>query len=258
MENSTRSHVCTPTRGDISLDPIENNYLAVRDEISVLSPDDYFDSGSFMPRVRLLLHGLSDRNVLKHCWCYFSKMQMDDALFFKQFDLYTELPGHVRLHPASARMLQRPPAFPPDAMENEPASHVERCTWDLLVVRVMSEWMPDDAHSEVLVGRVVLILYVKFAETGMQRPSNHSSSCWLDCPAHAEEGVEKSRRFCSLWPLWVLGLNSLKIPWFMDMSWFMGVQKAIGWPNGIEIVNIINLFVQVLDFGSPGSRTGRW
>ena len=55
-----------------------------------------------------------------------------------------------------------------------------------------------------------------------------------------------------------LGLNSLKIPWFLDMSWFKGVQKAIGWPNGIEIVNIINLFVQVLDFGSPGSRTGRW
>ena len=25
---------------------------------------------------------------------------------------------------------------------------------------------------------------------GMQRPSNHNSSCWLDCPAHAEGGSE--------------------------------------------------------------------
>ena len=89
---------------NISMDPIENNYLAVSDETYLESPDDHLDSGLIMPRVRLLLHGLSDRNVLKHCWCYFPKVQTDDALFFKQFDLYTALPGHVRLHPASANL----------------------------------------------------------------------------------------------------------------------------------------------------------
>ena len=155
------------------------------DETYLESPDDHLDSGLIVPRVRLLLHGLSDRNVLKHCWCYFPKMQTDDALFFKQFDLYTALPGHVRLHPASANLTvipdapvrqsmdchvlpflpctepNAPPALPSDAMENEPACHVERGTWDLLVVRVMSEWMRDDAYSEAFVGPS-LMSFTKF------------------------------------------------------------------------------------------------
>ena len=59
---------------NISMDPIENNYLAVSDETYLESPGDHLDSGMIMPRVRLLLHGLSDRNVLKHCWCYFPKV----------------------------------------------------------------------------------------------------------------------------------------------------------------------------------------
>ena len=54
---------------------------------------------------------------------------------------------------------------------NEPASHVERGTWDLLVVLVMSEWMQDDAYSEAFVGHAVLILIVKFAETGCRDPA---------------------------------------------------------------------------------------
>ena len=167
----------------------------MRDETYLESPGDHLDSGLIMPRVRLLLHGLSDHNVLKHCWCHFPKMQTDDALFFKQFDLYTALPGHVRLHPASANLTvipdapvrqsmechvlpflpcvepNVPPASPPDAMGNEPASHVERGTWDLLVVRVMSEWMQDDAYSEAFVGHAVLILSVKFAGTGCRDPA---------------------------------------------------------------------------------------
>ena len=82
-------------------------------------------------------------------------MQMDDVLLFKQFD--SDKSG----------------------------------TWDLSRVRELSEWMRDDAYSEVLVGRVFVILGVKFAEmamapvqfsterllVGMQRPSNHSSNC---------------------------------------------------------------------------------
>ena len=180
---------------NISMDPIETNYLVVSDGAFLESPGDHLDSGLIMPRVKLLLHGLSVRSVLKHCWCYFPKMQTDDALFFKQFDLYTALPGHVRLHPASANLTvvpdapvrqsmechvrpflpciepDAPPALPPGAMENEPASHVEHGTWDLLVVRVMAEWMQDDAYSEAFVGHAVLILSVKFAETGCRDPA---------------------------------------------------------------------------------------
>ena len=58
--------------------------------------------------------------------------------------------------------------------------------------------MRDDVFSEVFFGLVFVILGVKFAERlliGMQRPSNHSSNCRLDCPAHAEGGVENLWKF---------------------------------------------------------------
>ena len=46
MKNSARSHMCTSTRGEMSLrTPLRTDYLAVRDETSLESPDDYFDSG---------------------------------------------------------------------------------------------------------------------------------------------------------------------------------------------------------------------
>ena len=81
------------------------------------------------------------------------------------------------------------PALPSDAVSKEVASHAERGTWDLSKVRELSERMRDNAYSEVLVGRVFVILGVKFAEMalapaqfsverlfiGTQRPSNHSS-----------------------------------------------------------------------------------
>ena len=51
-----------------------------------------------------------------------------------------------------------------EAVAKEVAYHVERGTWDLLRVRELSEWMRDDAYSEVLVGRVFVTLGVKFAE----------------------------------------------------------------------------------------------
>ena len=76
------------------------------------------------------------------------------------------------------------------AVAKEVAFHSELGTWDLSRVRELSEWMLDDAYSEVLVGRVFVILGVKFVamamalaqfsaerlRIGMQRPSNHSSS----------------------------------------------------------------------------------
>ena len=47
-----------------------------------------------------------------------------------------------------------------EAVAKEAAHHVERGTWD----RELSEWMRDDAYSEVLVGRLFVTLGVKFAE----------------------------------------------------------------------------------------------
>ena len=51
-----------------------------------------------------------------------------------------------------------------EAVAKEVAYHVERGTWDLLRVRELSDWVRDDAYSEVLVGRVFVTLGVKFAE----------------------------------------------------------------------------------------------
>ena len=65
------------------------------------------------------------------------------------------------------------PALPPNTVAKEVASHAERGTWDLSLIHELSEWIRDDAFSEVLVGRVSVILSVKFAERlliGMQRP----------------------------------------------------------------------------------------
>ena len=181
---------------NISMDPIENNYLAVSDETYLESAEDYFDSGLFMPRVRLLQHGLNGYEELRHFRCRFPKTQTDDAFVLQTVLTCTQRSLDTwRLHPASANLTvipdarvrqsmecyvlpflpciepNAPPALRPDAMENELASHVERGTWDLLVVRVMSEWMQGDACSEAFVGYAVLILSVKFAETGCRDPA---------------------------------------------------------------------------------------
>ena len=42
MENSARSSVYNDALRNVSIDPIENNYSAVRDEISLESAEDYF------------------------------------------------------------------------------------------------------------------------------------------------------------------------------------------------------------------------
>ena len=69
------------------------------------------------------------------------------------------------------------PVLPSDAVAEEVASHAERGTWDLWRVRELSEWMRDDAYSEMLVGRVFVFLDVKLAERlliGMQRPATRA------------------------------------------------------------------------------------
>ena len=183
---------------NITTDPIENNYLAVCNETALVAPDDYLASDLFMPGVRFIHYGLSDHNASKHRWYYFPKMQMDEVLLFKQFESDTALPGCMTFHTAFVDPTVRPdgperqsiecsafmffldfepktcPALPSDAVAKEVAFHAERGTWDLWRVRESSEWMRDDAFSEVIVGRVFVILGVKFAERlliWMQRPA---------------------------------------------------------------------------------------
>ena len=67
---------------NITTDPIENNHLAVCDETSLVSPDDYLASHLFMPGAKLMQYGLSDHNAAKHRCYYFQKMQMDEVLLF--------------------------------------------------------------------------------------------------------------------------------------------------------------------------------
>ena len=166
---------------NITTDLIENNHLAVCDETSLVSPDDYLASDLFMPGARLMQKGLSDHNAAKHRWYYFPKMQMDEVLQFKQFESDTALPGRMTFHTAVVDQTVRPdvpkrqsiecsaflflpefepnicPALPSNAVAKEVASHAERGTWDLSLVRELSEWMRDDAFCEVLVGRVFVI-----------------------------------------------------------------------------------------------------
>ena len=93
---------------NITTDPIGNNHLAVCDESSLVSPDDYLASDLFMPGTRSMQYGLSDHKAAKHRWYYFPKMQMDEVLLFKQFDSDTALPGCMTFHTAFVDPTVRP------------------------------------------------------------------------------------------------------------------------------------------------------
>ena len=69
-------------------------------------------------------------------------------------------------------------------------SYTERDAWDLLLVRELSEWMRNDVYSEVLVGRMFVNLGMKFAEMACRGPA--TTAAVVDCPTHAEGGVENS------------------------------------------------------------------
>ena len=163
-----------------------------------MSSDDYFAPDLFMPGARLMQYGLSNQNAAKHRWYSFPKIQMEEVLLFKQFESDTVLPGRTIFSIDFVDPTVRPdaperqsiecrafpyfldfepntrPALPSDTVAKEVASHAERGLWELLRVRELSEWMRDDVFSEVFVGRVFVILGVKFAERlliGMQNPA---------------------------------------------------------------------------------------
>ena len=83
---------------NITTDTIENNHLAVYDETSLVSPDDYLDLDLFLPGARLMQYGLSNQNAAKHRWYNFPKMQLEEVLLFKQFESDTALPGRMAFH----------------------------------------------------------------------------------------------------------------------------------------------------------------
>ena len=71
MQNSAKGASCHINAWrNITTDPIENNHLAVCDETSLVSPDDYLASDLFVPGARLMQYGLSDHNAAKHRWYY--------------------------------------------------------------------------------------------------------------------------------------------------------------------------------------------
>ena len=59
---------------NITTDPIENNHLAVYDETSLVTLDDYLASDLFLPGARSMQYRLSDCNVAKSRWYYFPKI----------------------------------------------------------------------------------------------------------------------------------------------------------------------------------------
>jgi len=85
---------------NISETPIGNNHLAVCDETSLVSPDDYITSDLFGHGYSIQQYGLLDRNSAQHRWYYFSNMKKDEVLLFKQWDSDTSLSGRVTFHTA--------------------------------------------------------------------------------------------------------------------------------------------------------------
>ena len=118
-------------------------------------------------------------------------MEMEEVLLFKLFESDTPLPGRMTFNIAFVDPTVIPDALerqsiecraflycldfepntssalPSNAVAKEVASHVERGTWDLSLVLELSEWMRDDAFSEVLVGRMFVNLGMKFTEMAM-------------------------------------------------------------------------------------------
>ena len=217
---------------NITTDPIENNHLAVYDETSLVSLDDYLASDLFLPGARSMQYRLSDYNVAKSRWYYFPKIQMDVVLQFEQFDSDTALPRRMTCHTTFVDPTVRPdalekqsiecsvfqlfldfepntcPALPSVAVAKEVALYDERGAWDLWLVRELSEWMRNDVYSEVLVRRMTVNLGMKFAEMACRDPATTLAVVHLTV-LRTQRGEWKIRGI-SL-PFGRLSLNSLSV-----------------------------------------------
>ena len=217
---------------NITTDPVENNHLAVYDETSLVSPDDYLASDLFLPGARSMQYRLSDYNVAKSRWYYFPKIQMDVVLQFEQFDSDTALPGRMTCHTTFVDPTVRQdalekqsiecsvfqffldsepntcPALPSVAVAKEVAFYDERGAWDLSLVRELSEWMRNDVYSEVLVRRMTVNLGMKFAEMACRDPA--TTLAVVDLTVLRTPREEWKIRGMSL-PFGRLSLNSLSV-----------------------------------------------
>jgi len=86
---------------NISDTPIGNNHLAVCDETSLASPDDYIPTDLFMGSGnQILQYRLSNRNSDQHRWYYYPQMKKNEVILFKQWDSDTTLKGRLCFHTA--------------------------------------------------------------------------------------------------------------------------------------------------------------
>ena len=85
---------------NISEQPIGNNHLAVCDETSLVKPDDYITTDLYGEGYHLQQYRLSDRNSDQHRWYYYSEMEKDEVLLFKQWDSDRTLSGRLCFHTA--------------------------------------------------------------------------------------------------------------------------------------------------------------
>ena len=213
-------------RRNTTTDPIDNNHLAVYDETSLVSPDDYLASDLFLPGTRSMQYGLSDHNVAKRRWYYFPKIQMDVVLQFKQFDSDIELPGRMTCHTTFVDPTVIPYALERQSIEcsvfnssltlsptpvqlcllmqwrRRFAFHAECGAWDLSLVRELSEWVRNDVYSEVPVGRMFVNLGMKFAEMECRDPATTAAVVDLTVlrtPRGSGKFVEIIRLFWAVW-----------------------------------------------------------
>ena len=181
---------------NITTDPIENNHLAVYDETSLVSPDDYLASDLFLPGAKSMQYRLSDYNVAKSRWYCFPKIQMDVVLQFEEFDSDTALPGRMTCHTTLVD-----PTVNPDDRYRE-TEHRVQCFYNSSLTLsptpvqlcLLLQWrrrlhfttnvalgtypwsascprMRNDVYSEVLVGRMFVNLGMKFAEMACRDPT---------------------------------------------------------------------------------------
>lgn len=81
-------------------EPIEDNHLAMCDEMSVVKPDDYIYTELHGEGYDILQYYLNASNSHLHRWYYFPQMTKNEAIIFKQWDSDTTKPSRLCFHTA--------------------------------------------------------------------------------------------------------------------------------------------------------------
>ena len=102
---------------NISVDPIEQDHLAVCDETSLVQPDDYIPGEFRGYGIGGKQFRLASRNAHQHRWYYLPNMQHDEVLIFKQHDSDPNLSGRHCFHTAFRDATARDDAPPRESIE---------------------------------------------------------------------------------------------------------------------------------------------